>query len=167
MPDEILLRFAGPDDASAIEDVETRADALLIEALRPESWPDVEPGTARLAAHGFVLLADSGTEVVGFAHVLEIDGHAHLEQLAVLPEYGRRGIGRALVDAAIETARGRGHTRMTLRTFADVPWNAPFYRSCGFVEEEPDSDFLRELVDVERRLGLLEIAPRVQLSRTL
>ncbi|GEC74912.1 hypothetical protein GCM10010213_09700 [Microbacterium maritypicum] len=104
---------------------------------------------------------------MGFVHVLEIDGHAHLEQLSVLPSFGRRGIGRQLVTAALAEARRRGHTDVTLRTYTDVPWNAPFYASCGFVESEPDTALLRELVAIEESLGLFEHGPRVQMTATL
>ena len=29
-------------------------------------------------------------------------------------------------------ARGAGHRAVTLTTFRDIPWNAPFYESAGF-----------------------------------
>ena len=122
---------------------------------------------------GFVLVAEHlettalPSDPVGFVHVLEIDGHAHLEQLSVLPSYGRRGIGRRLVQAALSEARNRGHRTITLRTYRDVPWNAPFYASCGFTETEPDSALLRSLVATETALGLFEYGPRVQMTTTL
>lgn len=75
----------------------------------------------------------------------------------------RRGHGRALVAAAKGESRRRGRKRLTLRTFADVPWNAPFYASCGFVESTPDTDFLRDLLNVERQWGL-EYGRRVQMT---
>jgi hypothetical protein len=54
--------------------------------------------------------------------------------------------------------------RLTLRTYADVPWNAPFYRSCGFVECDPDTDFLKDLVKVEQQLGMAAYGRRVQMK---
>jgi len=50
---------------------------------------------------------------VGFVHVLVIDGHAHLEQLSVLPERQRQGIGAALVRAAMAEARMQGFDRLS------------------------------------------------------
>jgi GNAT superfamily N-acetyltransferase len=95
-----------------------------------------------------------GSVPVGFAHVLEDSGSAHLEQLSVKPSAARRGHGRALVEAVKSESRLRGCKRVTLRTFADVPWNAPFYSSCGFIERDPDSDFLRSLLIAEQQRGL-------------
>jgi len=40
----------------------------------------------------------------------ELGGQAHLEQLSVQPDFARRGIGRSLVEAALDAARGRGYS---------------------------------------------------------
>lgn len=72
-----------------------------------------------------------------------------------------------LVRAAMSSAAERGHTKMTLRTYADVPWNAPFYASCGFVETSPETEALRRLIDVEQRLGLFEHGHRIQMTAAL
>jgi GNAT superfamily N-acetyltransferase len=65
----------------------------------------------------------------------------HLEQLAVHPDYARQGLGRALLQAAIEWARHAGFTEITLATYRDVPWNGPFYASEGFTEVGPVNDW--------------------------
>lgn len=91
----------------------------------------------------------------------------HLEQLSVSPAFAQRGLGRALTEAAKRHAGERGHSRITLRTFADVPWNAPFYATVGFAEEEPSTAFHRSLVEVEARLGLDRYGRRVQMGATL
>jgi GNAT superfamily N-acetyltransferase len=162
------IRSARPTDAATIEAIENDADQLLVERLRPGSWPPGASGTDRLAHPGFLLVValDDG-DVVGFAHVVEMDGLCHLEQLSVRPEHSRRGLGRRLVTAAVDHARLLGHERITLRTYADVPWNAPFYRSVGFVEEEPVTTFHRSLVEIEHRLGLDRYGRRVQMAATL
>ena len=162
------IRSARPTDAATIEAIENDADRLLVERLHPGSWPPAAPGTDRLAQPGFVLVValDDG-DVVGFAHVVEVDGLCHLEQLSVRPEHARRGLGRRLVTASADRARLLGYERITLRTYADVPWNAPFYRSAGFVEEEPVTAFHRSLVETEQRLGLGGYGRRVQMAATL
>nr|WP_307812177.1 GNAT family N-acetyltransferase [Lacisediminihabitans changchengi] len=89
------------------------------------------PATARCYGdhqHGFVLVAlDASATPCGFAQVLEVDGFAHLEQPSVLPQHTRLGHGRDLLRVAVLEAKQRGYDRTTLRTFADIPWNAPFY----------------------------------------
>jgi 4-diphosphocytidyl-2-C-methyl-D-erythritol kinase len=55
-----------------------------------------------------------------------------IAEIDVLPEYGRRGIGAALLEHACEWARAAGYRRVDLGTLADVRWNAPFYAKHGF-----------------------------------
>ena len=168
----IRIRPARPTDDPATERIEVAADALLIDRFSAVDWPPPTPARERASAPGFVLVAeqadDDGTSAtVGFVHVLEIDGHAHLEQLSVLPAVGRRGIGRRLVEAALSEIRDRGHQQVTLRTYLDVPWNAPFYASCGFLVSEPDTPLLQRLIQTEQDLGLFRFGPRVQMTAAL
>ncbi|WP_066517114.1 GNAT family N-acetyltransferase [Curtobacterium ammoniigenes] len=162
------IRVAEQRDLEALEAVENKADQLFIELFQPPLWGAAQSGAERAAEPGFVLVADdsSGT-IVGFVHVLEVDGIAHLEQLSVVPEHGRRGYGRTLVEAAKAEGRRRGHDRMTLRTYANVAWNAPFYRRAGFTEEEPATPFHRRLVEVEHELGLDQYGQRIQMVASL
>jgi GNAT superfamily N-acetyltransferase len=85
----------------------------------------------------------AGDPPVGLCRVEGIDGTAHLEQLSVHPDHGRRGIGRALLRAGCAWAKAHGYDDITLATYRDVPWNGPFYASEGFVERGPVDDFLR------------------------
>ena len=95
-------------------------------------------------------------EAVGFALVLEIGGFAHLEELDVLPPHGRKGLGSALLDAVCTWAGQGGYPAVTLSTFRDVPWNAPFYQRRGFRVVVPSelSDDHVQLVVSEQRRGL-------------
>jgi GNAT superfamily N-acetyltransferase len=113
-------------------------------------------GRQRASEPGFLLVAaiDEQGPPVGFVHVLLIDGHAHLEQLSVLPEHQRRGIGAALSRAAMDEARAQGFGRLSLCTYRDVPWNGPFYRGVGFTEVADLAPYERRLRDKERELGL-------------
>jgi GNAT superfamily N-acetyltransferase len=98
---------------------------------------------------------DANDAPVGFAFVRELDGAAHLEELDVLPAHGCRGLGSALVEAVCAWAAAR-YPAVTLATFRDVPWNAPFYARRGF-REVPAGELspgLRDLVEVERSRGL-------------
>jgi GNAT superfamily N-acetyltransferase len=165
----VSIRRAAPNDYLAVESIENAADQLLIDRLSPDSWQPAPSGLSRAEEPGFVFVAEDteAGSIVGFVHVLEHDGIAHLEQLSVLPQDGRRGYGRRLLEAAMHEARSRGYERLTLRTYADVPWNAPFYGRVGFVETEPTTDFHKFLVDVEERLGLARYGRRVQMTAVL
>jgi GNAT superfamily N-acetyltransferase len=76
----------------------------------------------------------AGRPAVGFVRLENVDGHTHIGQLSVLPEYGRLGLGRALMEAACAWARERGDQLVTLTTFSGVSFNAPWYRRLGFAD---------------------------------
>ena len=59
-------------------------------------------------------------------------GEGLLDELAVTPAHGRRGVGRALVDEVLAWTAARGLPYVTLATFRDVPWNGPYYEKLGF-----------------------------------
>jgi ribosomal protein S18 acetylase RimI-like enzyme len=108
----VHIRPAGPLDLEVIEAIENEADRLLIERLQPDRWEPAPVGASRESEHRYVLVAEVDPRtLVGFVHVLEAEGLAHLEQLSVLPEHGRRGYGRMLVDAAKDKARQIWATR--------------------------------------------------------
>src|SRR5437870_4528148 len=70
----------------------------------------------------------AGRPPVGFVVSGPVDDNVHVHQLSVHPGHGRRGIGSALLSAAVRTAPGA----VTLTTFEHVPWNAPWYLRQGF-----------------------------------
>jgi ribosomal protein S18 acetylase RimI-like enzyme len=67
--------------------------------------------------------------IASSAHVLAING------LAVDPAFQRRGVGRALMDAAASEARARGARRITLRVLAPNEAARSLYERCGYVVE--------------------------------
>ena len=81
---------------------------------------------ARATEPSAVLLV-AGRPAVAYIRIDEVDGIAHVDQLAVLPAVARRGIGKALLDAAVEWAAERGYPAMTLSTFAESDWNQRVY----------------------------------------
>jgi ribosomal protein S18 acetylase RimI-like enzyme len=82
---------------------------------------------------GLVWVAVNRHEVVvGYAIAREVEGTLYLQEIDVAPEHGRRGIGSALVNAVCAWAKQQGYRIITLSTFRDVAWNAPFYSKLGF-----------------------------------
>lgn len=125
----MTIRPAETDDFPRLPMIESASDTLL------RAFPGMDELPAGADEPEFrdaLALFVAGRPCVGFARLETVDGGAHLEQLSVVPEYGRRGIGKALVVAAMSWASTAGYTSMTLSTFADVPFNAPFYAGCGF-----------------------------------
>jgi GNAT superfamily N-acetyltransferase len=62
----------------------------------------------------------------------------YLEELYVVPDRRGRGIGRALMHAAIELARRQGATEMSLATGEDDVAARALYESLGFSNRESD-----------------------------
>jgi ribosomal protein S18 acetylase RimI-like enzyme len=66
--------------------------------------------------------------------------HAYLEELYVAPAKRRRGMGRALLEAAMEAARERGAAHMDLGTSEDDVAARALYESAGFTNREGRPD---------------------------
>ena len=64
-------------------------------------------------------------------------------------------------------ARDTGLAAVTLTTFRDVPWNAPFYRRAGFTVVDDPPPGLAELRAAERAEGLDRFGPRVAMRLPL
>ncbi|WP_199636601.1 GNAT family N-acetyltransferase [Serratia sp. PAMC26656] len=71
-------------------------------------------------------------EVAGFIAVLPQRQDWHIAELSVAADWQRRGIGRRLIAEVAMLAKSQGAQRLTLTTFIDVPWNAPYYQRLGF-----------------------------------
>jgi len=159
------IRPARPEEFALLGALEGRAGERFgdIGMFLEASIPVADRGELPLAA--FV----SGDPPVGFAWLNLMCGEPHIEELAVLQSAGRRGLGKALVEASCGWAEQAGYRSVTLCTYRDVPWNGPFYRSAGFVELTPDAwcADLAALRAVERANGLDDLGPRVVMIRHL
>ena len=166
----VQIRLARPSDLrhlAAIEDAGVPMfEEYLGDAMVPVLASPAPAGVDRQLTGTLLVAADAG-EVVGFAHLTFPDGHAHLDQLSVLPEHGRRGIGAALVRAVMEEARWAGYDRLSLTTYRDVPWNGPFYARIGFTEKERPEAFQEQQRAHERALGLDEAGVRTVMEVAL
>lgn len=106
---------------------------------------------------GFLFVAEAGDGTpVGFALARPLDGELYLVELDVHPDHGRRGLGRALVEAVLARARTAGYPSVSLVTFRDLPWNAPFYERLGFrpLARDAVGPALRAVLEDEARRGL-------------
>jgi 8-oxo-dGTP pyrophosphatase MutT (NUDIX family)/GNAT superfamily N-acetyltransferase len=162
------VRPAAPSDLDGLAALETAADERFSTVLDTSAWGAARSGRERAQRGGSLLVV--GDPVVGFAHLVELEHggrlHAHLEQLSVHPEAGGHGLGTMLLRAVLGEALDRGHDRITLVTYADVPWNAPWYARRGFVELTGElPEHLLPLVGAEPHLA--GSGRRVAMSRPL
>lgn len=157
-------RAAEERDLARLQEIESAADRLFDPLVDTSSWGGPPTGAERAAAGGFIVVI--GEPAVGFAHVIQIEGEYHLEQLAVHPDHGRQGLGTELVYSAVDVVASRGGDSLTLLTFADIPWNAPFYEALGFEVTEPPVRLL-PLIEHEERTGLTASGRRVAMIRPI
>jgi GNAT superfamily N-acetyltransferase len=157
------VRPARPEELTLLPAVEMASDTLF---LSLGIGPLPAPGTVEDLARGLVVLV-VGDPPVGFARIDLLAGGAHLEQLAVHPDHGRRGLGRALVRAACAWSAAAGYDQITLATYRDVPWNGPFYASEGFTELGPvDPWYAARAVPAEEPV-MGRFGARVLMARSL
>lgn len=127
LPAEIRFRVTEPDDLLAAQ----KAQRL---------WVAVE----------------KENRAIGFAAADVMEGEAYLQELGVLPEFGKQGIGSRLVGAVVEWARVSGYSNLGLITFKHLPWNAPFYAKLGFsiLQSSEHGPGFARLFAEEKRLGI-------------
>lgn len=166
------IRSAEDGDLPLLREIERAAGEPFRALGMAEIADDEPPGEDELARHlraGLAWVAvDEHGRPVGYLVADWVDGEAHVAQVSVHPDHAHRRIGRALLERLAEHARERGSPALTLTTFAQVPWNAPYYRRCGFTELAPEElgPELRAVRRQESELGL-DRWPRVAMRRRL
>jgi predicted N-acetyltransferase YhbS len=134
------IRLARPEDAEAFHLVEEDAAGLLRD--EPSLTGTVIPPAASAVDHartiskGRSLVALQAERVIGFAAIRTVGRELHLAELSVKRAHQRCGVGSLLIRAMMIDARNSGYRAITLNTYRDIPWNAPFYARFGFVEVE-------------------------------
>ena len=157
------VREASELDLGYLPEIEAKADAVFAQ-IGLTNLP--APATkAELKVARAILVA--GDPPIGYARIEEIDGLAHLEQLSVLPEQSGKGVGRQLLEEVCVWAAKRNYPAVTLSTFRDIKWNAPFYANHGFKIIDELTPGLLALRKHEAELGLHDIGPRVIMELTL
>ena len=121
----IVVRNATAGDVASMQAVQVEALQRFREIDDPriarstDDTPYWTEGLTRAATdqRAWVAIDDLGA-VIGFAVAWVLDGEGHLDELAVVPAHGRRGVGRALVDEVLAWTAARGLPSVTLITFA-------------------------------------------------
>ncbi|WP_052385065.1 GNAT family N-acetyltransferase [Streptomyces sp. NRRL F-2890] len=165
MTGEGRIRAADAGELERLREIE-RAAGEPFRALGMAAVADDEPPSHAVLdgyrRRGRLWVWDTGAgEVGGYLLADEVDGAVHIEQVSVHPDRARRGIGRALIDAAAQPG-----VPQTLTTFTQVPWNAPYYARLGF-REVPARELtpgLRAIRAHEAELGL-DRWPRICMRR--
>ena len=95
---------------------------------------DVEARAASWTLDGTIVAVGDG-EVIGSIHVAATrHGYGEIG-MAIAREWRGRGVGSALMEAAIDWARAQGLHKLSLGVFAHNAAGLALYRKYGFVEE--------------------------------
>lgn len=152
-----LIRFASLKDIDLLAHIEVSAASRYPPARIPQPH-DSLPEAMLLEAlkNKLLFCAEANQQVVGFAACHRYKHNLHLDEISVLPEYGQQGIGTQLVNQVLETAISNGLKACTLTTFADLPWNAPFYQKLGFqiIEGKDIPRHVAAMLREEKSIGL-------------
>ncbi|MFG1951538.1 GNAT family N-acetyltransferase [Micromonospora sp. NPDC048830] len=168
--DSVRVRAAGPDELTTLQRIEVASGELFRE-IGMAAIADMPPlpldALARFRRAGRAWVAvDRADAPVAFVVVDPLDGAAYVQQVSVHPDHARRGIGRMLLDKVGGWAADRGLPALTLTTFREVAWNAPYYARCGFRPLAPAelTPGLAAVLAAEAALGL-DPAARVAMRR--
>ncbi|MCW8193425.1 GNAT family N-acetyltransferase [Proteobacteria bacterium 005FR1] len=131
-----LIVPARPDHLDVLPAIERAAASNFPDALIPPDAREEVVARAVLEAacseHRLWIAELANGDPVGFSVALPEHDSAFLLEVDVHPGHQGRGIGRALISAAVNWARREGFRSVTLTTFENPTWNAPFYERLGF-----------------------------------
>lgn len=130
------IRAVRADELALLQDIERSAGECFRSVGMPEIAGDEPPPLPELARYQQAGLAwvavDEADRPLAYLIAEHVDGNLHIEQVSVHAAAARRGIGRALIGHLADFAADAGAPALTLTTFAEVAWNAPYYERCGF-----------------------------------
>ncbi|WP_340607818.1 GNAT family N-acetyltransferase [Xenorhabdus bharatensis] len=104
--------------------------------------------------NSWVAINNKGTPI-GFILVKPLDDGLHIFELSVHGDWQRKGIGKKLIETVIQVAKQRQLQFVTLTTFRNILWNAPFYQKLGFaiLESQEMSKGLQQILQGEIEYG--------------
>ncbi|MEC5406101.1 GNAT family N-acetyltransferase [Paraburkholderia sp. MPAMCS5] len=137
-PVGITFRFADLQDAETIRTIEFEA-SLRFMSVGMAGIADAPPMNLalverKIAAQEIVLALDVDGMCAGFVMFEPQPARIYIQELDVLTSHAGRRIGAALIGQVEQLARSRERMQLTLSTYREVPWNAPYYRRLGFRE---------------------------------
>ena len=135
-------------------------------------FAEAEDSAAQLDAHvdtGDVLVARQGGHLIGHLQLVDAADaeHREIKSMAVLPSYRGRGVGRALIEAAIDVALADRCSTIVVATAAADVGNLRFYQRAGFRLRSVERDALTPATGYGRGIVIdgMALRDRVWLDR--
>ncbi|MCE9523757.1 MAG: GNAT family N-acetyltransferase [Alphaproteobacteria bacterium] len=125
------------DQARALQMIE-RAAGSRFRGVGMAAIADAEPTPLAIledrASQSRLLVAvDANATLAGFLMWSAKDGRAYIEEVSVHPDHAGHRLAARMIDALDNDVRSRLR-HLSLTTFCDIPWNAPYYEILGFTE---------------------------------
>jgi ribosomal protein S18 acetylase RimI-like enzyme len=180
MPDEPVLPYeSGPSPTRPAPAVPPGTDVRVEtyhgprHALRP-LFELAEDSATELDAYidaGRVLVAVAGTEIIGHLQLVDTGdpAQAEIKNMAVYPGHQGRGVGRRLIEAAVDVLTGRPTTTLLVATAAAGVGNLRFYQRQGFRMRSIERDAFTGATGYPPGLRIdgIELRDRVWLDRPI
>jgi GNAT superfamily N-acetyltransferase len=132
------ISLARPAEGPELSALYARCWARDGARLQPEVLAELTPGAAEVGAWfrgGFeVYRASFEGELAGVVRISFPTGTAMLDRLAVLPERRRQGVGRALLEHAVDRGRKAGVTRAWVQLSTQLEDALELHLAVGFRE---------------------------------
>lgn len=110
-----------------------RAVTAIERAVSPHPWShSLFAGELRMPSSRFWVVARGGTRVVGFGGLMVVGDEGHITNLAVHPEWRRRGIATRMLMVLVDEASERGVSDLTLEVRLSNDPAQGLYRRFGF-----------------------------------
>ncbi len=140
-----LLRRARPDDAEAIAQIDTAAFST--------PWLTPQEARGMVREETLRVLEEIGTpRVVAYVSSrADFTGAGYVSDIAVHPEYQRRGLGETMLRWALASFREQGYGRAALTLSTDNGPAIALYRKLGFAHAESGVDYRRPIDEEEVR----------------
>ena len=137
--DDYEIRLAEAGDVPSLPSIERRAVRLFEDWIaetgltaasleKVSSFEELDEARQR----GRLWVALCGGEIVGFAQAMILGGTAHLDEIDVVPEHMRKGVGSRLIETVCRWARDAGTRRSPCRPIETFPGTGRSTRAAAF-----------------------------------
>ncbi len=122
---ELIVRRAEEKDAGSIAELERVCFS------QPWSYDSIYHDVAENKL-SFYLVAETGGKIIGYAGIWNIAGEGHITNVAVSPDFRRRGVGDALIEVLLKVTREAGVYSHTLEVRKGNTGALRLYAKHGF-----------------------------------